>query len=324
MTQLEQRDPSPEKSGWPALPYKTWTDTIETLHLWSQIIGKIRTELSPWVNHSWSVPLYVTPRGLTTSSIPLDTRTLQIDFDFANHTLPIVTSDGGVRTLELRPVTVAEFYGEVMAALESLGIEVSIHVVPNELENPIPFPEDETHGTYEPQQAEAVAGALVQAARVMSEFRAQFTGKVSPVHFFWGSFDLAVTRFSGREAPPHPGGIPNLPDEITREAYSHEVSSCGFWLGNRQAPDPIFYAYAYPTPDGFSEASVKPADAFWLPELGEFALKYEAVRNSDEPDETLHAFLQSTYGAAADLAQWDRKNVEWERGYRPLPKATVE
>jgi hypothetical protein len=243
-----------------------------------------------------------------------------MDFDFVGHALPIITSDGQARTVGLRSITVAAFYEEVFAALEALGIHVSINPVPNELPDPIPFPEDEVHGTYEPNHVAALHGALVQSARVMSEFRAGFIGKVSPVHFFWGSFDLAVTRFSGRTAPPHPGGMPNLPDVVAREAYSHEVSSCGFWLGNRDAPDPIFYAYAYPTPDGFSDAAVQPKDAFWLADLGEFALHYGAVRNSDSPDESLLAFCQSTYEAAADLAHWDRANLEWARGYRPLPR----
>ncbi len=320
MTNFEQNNPKIETAGWPELPHTKWADTIETLHMWFQIVGKIRMELSPWVNHSWSVPLYVTPRGLTTSSIPYGGRTFQIDFDFVSHTLPIVTSDGEVRTVEFRSITVAEFYAEVFAALESMGIRVSIYPLPNEVPNPIPFPKDEVHGTYEPDHAEALQGALVRSARAMSEFRARFTGKVSPVHFFWGSFDLAVTRFSGRKAPPHPGGIPNLPDEVTREAYSHEVSSCGLWAGNREAPDPIFYAYAYPTPEGLSEAAVQPADAFWLSALGEFALPYEAVRNSDSPYEVLQAFFQSAYEAAAELADWDREKLEWERGYRPIPR----
>lgn len=320
MTHSEHQNPRVETSVWPALPHTSWADTIETLHMWSQIVGKVRMELSPWVNHSWSVPLYVTPRGLTTSSIPYDGRTLEIDFDFVNHTLPIVASDGEVRTIQLRSITVAEFYAEVFAALESLGIEISIYPFPNEVPNPIAFPRDETHGTYEPEHAEALRGALVHSARAMSEFRSRFIGKVSPVHFFWGSFDLAVTRFSGRKAPPHPGGIPNLPDEVTREAYSHEVSSCGFWLGNREAPDPIFYAYAYPTPEGFSEATVQPDKAFWLADLGEFALPYEAIRSSDSPDEVLDAFFQTTYEAAANLADWDRESLEWGRGYRPLPR----
>ncbi len=307
-------------AGWPELPHTAWIDTIETLHMWTQIVGKVRMELSPWLNHSWSVPLYVTPRGLTTSSIPYGRGSFQIDFDLIGHALPIVASDGQVQTVRLRSMTVAEFYAEFLSVLNGMGIDVSINTTPNELPDPIPFPRDETHGTYEPDHVAALHGALVQSARVMSEFRAPFIGKVSPVHFFWGSFDLAVTRFSGRTAPQHPGGIPNLPDVVAREAYSHEVSSCGLWFGNREAPDPIFYAYAYPIPDGFSEATVQPKEAFWFSDLGEFVLPYEAVRASGEPDEQLHAFFQTSYEAAAELAQWDRANLEWEPGYRPLPR----
>ncbi len=308
----------PASTAWPELPYNTWADTVETLHMWAQIVGKIRMQLSPWVNHSWSVPLYVTPRGLTTSPIPYGNRTFQMDFDFIGHALPIVTSDGQVQTVALRGKTVKEFYAEVFALLEVMGIRVSINPIPNELPDPIPFPEDDVHRSYEPDHVAALHRALVQAARVMSEFRAAFIGKASPVHFFWGSFDLAVTRFSGRTAPEHPGGMPNLPDAVAREAYSHEVSSCGFWPGNRENPDPIFYAYAYPTPDGFSEAAVRPGNAFWLGEMGEFALPYDAVRRSSSADDDLYTFFQSTYEAAANLAKWDREKLEWERGYRPL------
>ena len=320
MTHNRHNDSEIETAMWPELPYTRWADTLETLHLWSQIIGKIRMELSPWVNHSWSVPLYVTPRGLTTSSIPYGGGAFQIDFDLVGHALSIVTSDGQMQAVELCPKTVSEFHTEVLAVLEGMGIRVSIHPIPNELPDPIPFPEDHVHGSYEPDHVAALHGALVRSARVMNEFRAGFIGKVSPVHFFWGSFDLALTRFSGRTAPPHPGGMPNLPDVVAREAYSHEVSSCGFWPGNREAADPIFYAYAYPTPDAFSEAAVQPKDAFWLADLGEFALPYEAVRGADAPDESLIAFCQSTYDAAAELADWDRESLEWKRGYRPLPR----
>ena len=315
---MTKRENPKEEGPWPELPKLSWADTLETLHMWSQIVGKIRMELSPWVNHSWSVPLYVTPRGLTTSSIPYGGSAFQIDFDFVSHTLPIVASDGGSRTIEHRPVTVAEFYSEVFGALKELGIDATIRPVPSEIPKPIPFPEDEVHGEYNKGQVEALRGALVHCAQAMGEFRARFTGKVSPVHLFWGAFDLAVTRFSGRKAPQHPGGIPNLPDEVTREAYSHEVSSAGFWLGNREAPDPIFYSYAYPTPDGFSESPVQPDKASWLAQMGEFVLPYEVVRSSDSPEDELNGFFQSTYEAAANLANWDRDNLEWKRGYRPL------
>ena len=312
--------PPADASAWPQLPAAEWWDTLETLHLWSQIVGKVRMELSPWVNHSWSVPLYVTARGLTTSPIPYRGLSFEIEFDFVDHVLPIRTSDGRTRPLALEPKSVASFYRELLGTLKELGIDVSIHPMPNELPDPIPFPDDEVHGAYVSRHSRALFDALVQADRVFKEFRAGFTGKCSPVHFFWGSFDLAVTRFSGREAPEHPGGIPFLPDEVTREAYSHEVSSCGFWPGNRDAPDPFFYSYAYPTPDGFPEAAVKPDAAYWLDDLGEFVLPYEAVRATDSPDEALIAFLQSTYAAAANLADWDRDELEWQPGFRPLER----
>ena len=240
MAELKNERAQVNPATWPRLPKESWTDTIETLHMWCQIVGKIRMELSPWVNHSWSVPLYVTPRGLTTSPIPYGDGTFQMDFDFVSHALPIAASSGEVRTVELSSITVAEFYAQVFRALQSLGIEASINPLPCEIPKPIPFPEDEAHGEYNKEHVEALHGALVSSARVMSEFRSRFTGKVSPVHLFWGAFDLAVTRFSGRKAPPHPGGIPNLADEVTREAYSREVSSCGFWIGNREAPEPVF------------------------------------------------------------------------------------
>lgn len=306
------------RAGWPRLPTGTWLDTIETLHLWTQIVGKVRMELTPWINHSWSVPLYPSPRGLTTSAIPCGGGAFEIEFDFVEDALPIRSSDGRSERIELAPMTVADFYEAVVDALRRLDIEVDIHPLPNELPDPIPFPEDDVHGAYDPDHARALWRALLQASRAFTAFRARFIGKASPVHFFWGSFDLAVTRFSGREAPRHPGGIPHLPDEITREAYSHEVSSCGFWPGNRDAPDPIFYAYAYPTPEGYSESSVRPEGAFWLDDLGEFALPYETVRGSPAPDETLEAFLQSTWEAAADLADWDRDALERPAGYHPL------
>lgn len=318
-------DPQPPASAadWPVLPTDAWWDTLETLHLWSQIVGKIRMECSPWVNQSWSVPLYVTARGLTTSPIPYGGLSFEIDFDFVDHVLPIRTSDGRTRSLALEPMSVSQFYRELLGTLRELGIEVSIHTMPNELPDPIPFPDDELHDAYVPEHARALMKALVQSDRVLKGFRARFTGKCSPVHFFWGSFDLAVTRFSGRAAPEHPGGIPFLPDEITREAYSHEVSSCGFWPGNREAPEPFFYSYAYPTPEGYAEAAVEPTAAYWLTDLGEFVLPYEAVRVADSPDDEIDAFLQSTYAAAADLADWDRRNLEWEPGYRPLARRRV-
>jgi hypothetical protein len=304
--------------AWPALPFSEWGDTCETLHMWTQIVGKVRLAQSPWVNQSWHVPLYVTPRGLTTSTIPHGDRLFQIDFDFVADRLPIVSSDGRARVLDLKPKTTAEFYHELLGTLQEMDLPVSIDGSPNEVAEPIPFAEDTVHASYDGEYARRFTRVLVQAHRLMYEFRARFTGKVSPIHFFWGSFDLAVTRFSGRTAPEHPGGIPHLPDAVTREAYSHEVSSAGFWPGNADAPDPIFYSYAYPTPEGFSEVPVQPEGAFWLAELGEFALPYEAVRTSADPDAALMAFLQTTYDGAADLADWDRESLEWPAGYSPL------
>jgi hypothetical protein len=311
------RQPSVSPDVWPELPSTEWTDTLATLHLWTQIVGKTRLTLSPWLNHSWQATLYLTARGLTTSPIPYGGKTFQVDFDFVEHGLSIAASDGSKVGLPLRPQTVAEFYRDFMSKLESIGISVDIHTRPNEIEDPIPFPEDSVHASYEPDQVHLFWGALVQSARVFEAFRARFTGKCSPVHFFWGSFDLAVTRFSGRPAPEHPGGIPNLPDVVTAEAYSQEVSSCGFWPGNAEAPDPIFYSYAYPAPEGFAERPVRPDAAFWLADLGEFVLPYEAVRTAKDPDATLTGFIESTYEAAADLANWNRADFERPVGYTP-------
>jgi Family of unknown function (DUF5996) len=297
-------------SPWPALPFDRWTDTLETLHLWTQIVGKIRMVRSPWINHSWSVPLYVSASGLTTSLVPHGSEGFQLELDFLADELHLTTTTGERRDLALERRTVADFHASVLEAMASVGMPVSIHPVPNELPDPIPFPEDTTHRSYDGDEARALWRALVQASRVLTRFRAGFLGKASPVHFFWGSFDLAVTRFSGATAPPHPGGIPYLPDDVTREAYSHEVTSCGFWPGNREAPTPIFYAYAYPTPEGFAEARVEPDEAFWHSDLGEFALPYDAVRGADDPDRHLLSFLESTHAAGADLAGWDRAALE--------------
>ena len=291
---------------WPALPFADWQDTAATLHMWTQIVGKIRLTLSPWTNHSWHVTLYLTSRGLTTSPIPHGTRTFEINFDFIEHQLRIETSDGNLRTIELKPRSVADFYRAVMKNLDELDLPMTINRLPNEIANPIPFDEDEEHRSYDREQANRFWRVLAQSDRVFKEFRSRFCGKCSPVHFFWGSFDLAVTRFSGRPAPPHPGGIPHLPDAITREAYSQEVSSLGFWPGNAAAPTAIFYSYAYPEPAGFAEAKVQPAAAFYEPKLREFMLPYDAVRTAEKPDEVLLDFAQSTYDAASKLGQWDR------------------
>src|SRR5262245_22327136 len=298
------KDPS---SLWPALPFAEWQDTATTLHMWTQIVGKIRLTLTPWTNHSWHVTLYVTSRGLTTSPIPHGVRTFEITFDFIDHQLRIDTSDGERRTIELKPCSVEDFYRAVMKTLDELHLSVTIHKLPNEIENPIPFDEDEEHRSYDREYANRFWRVLVQSDRVFKEFRSGFCGKCSPVHFFWGSFDLAVTRFSGRQAPPHPGGIPHLPDAITREAYSQEVSSLGFWPGADMMPQAIFYSYAYPEPKGFGEAKVKPAAAAYNSQLKEFVLPYDAVRTAKTPDEALLDFAQSTYDAASTLGKWDRE-----------------
>jgi len=304
---------------WPALPYESWKDSCTTLHLWTQIVGKIRLARTPWVNHGWHVTLYVTPRGLTTSSIPYDERALQIDFDFIDHVLVVQTSDGAERRLALEPRPVAAFHDALMAALAELDMPVRIHGRPNEVADPIPFRDDRAHAAYDPEFAQRFWRVLLQADRVFKQFRARFLGKVSPAHFFWGSFDHAVTRFSGRTAPPHPGGIPNLPDAVTREAYSHEVSSAGFWPGGGPIDYAAFYSYAYPTPDGFATAPLRPAAAFFHDQMGEFILPYEAVRTAAAPDEVLLDFLQTTYEAAANAANWDRAALEAPPGGpRPL------
>ena len=305
---------------WPALPYEAWKDTCTTLQLWTQIVGKIRLTKTPWTNHSWHVALYVTPRGLTTSPIPYDGRAFQIDFDFIDHVLLIQTSDGATRRLALEARSVAEFHDALMAALAALDIRVRIHGRPNEVADPIPFRDDRAHAAYDANYAQRFWRVLLQADRVFKQFRTRFLGKVSPVHFFWGSFDHAVTRFSGRTAPPHPGGIPNLPDAVTREAYSHEVSSAGFWPGGGGVDYPAFYSYAYPTPTGFAAAPVRPEAAFFHERLGEFILPYDAVRTAPAPDAMLLEFLQTTYEAAADGANWDRAALEYDaRGPRPAP-----
>jgi hypothetical protein len=281
-----------------------------TLHMWTQIVGKIRLTLSPWTNHSWHVTLYVTSRGLTTSPIPHGSDTFEMQFDFIDHELLIDKSDGARRKLELKPQSVAEFYRMVMKTLNDLGLSVTINTMPNEIENPIPFDQDEQHRSYQAEYANRFWRVLVQSDRVFKEFRSRFCGKCSPVHFFWGSFDLAVTRFSGRQAPPHPGGVPHLPDAITREAYSQEVSSLGFWPGNAAAPTPIFYSYAYPEPPGFAEAKIQPQAALYEPKLREFILPYDAVRTAESPDAVLLDFAQSAYDAASKLGKWDREALE--------------
>jgi hypothetical protein len=290
---------------WPELPYPGWRDTLATLHMWTQIVGKIRLSQSPWLNHSWHATLYVTPRGLTTGPVPNGQRIFSIDFDFIDHTLVVSTCDGGVDRLLLEPRATADFYSELMKTLERLQLPVAIHASPNEVADAIPFAEDHKHRDYDAEAVNRFWRALLQADRVFRQFRAEFAGKASPVHFFWGSFDLAVTRFSGREAPDLPAGMPNLPLWVAQEAYSHEVSSAGFWPGNDDYPEAIFYSYAYPAPDKFANARIEPAQASWSTQLSEFVLPYEAVRTARDPDEALLAFLRTTFDAAARLADWD-------------------
>ena len=298
---------------WPGLRYEDWRDTALTLQLWTQIVGKVRLALTPWVNHSWHVTLYVTARGLTTSPIPVGNEILDVEFDFIAHQLSLRTSGGEEQTLALEPRPVAEFYREFLRLLEEMGVAVRINEMPNEMADPIPFSSDFQHRSYDAGAAHAFWRLLVQADRLFRQFRTSFLGKVSPVHFFWGSFDLAVTRFSGRSAPLHPGGVPSLPDDVAREAYSHEVSSAGFWPGNDAFPTAAFYSYAYPEPRGFREREVS-AGAYFDEKLGEFILPYETVRTAADPDGMLLDFLNSTYAAAADAGRWDRASLECEPG----------
>ena len=296
--------------AWPELPTAAWRDTYETLHLWTQIIGKIRLARTPWLNHSWHVALYVTARGLTTSPIPDGAGIFQIDLDFIDHVLRISTSGGAQRTFALAGNSVSSFYASVIAALAELGIRVAIDEMPNELPEPIRFSQDNRHASYDPDAVRRFFQILASADRVFKQFRTGFLGKASPVHFFWGSFDLAVTRFSGRRAPRHPGGVPHLSDDVACEAYSHEVSSAGFWPGSGAIDYPAFYSYAYPELPGFRTARVRPGAAFFSEGLSEFILPYDAVRNAAQPDQALLEFLQSTYEAAADAAKWDRDALE--------------
>ncbi len=306
---------------WPALPLQAWEATYATLHRWMQIVGKIRLRYSPWVNHSWHATLYVTASGLSTSPIPYDTRTFQIDLDFIRHELIVLVADGTSGRFPLQPQSVASFYGRLMDELARLGLPAEIVKTPNELPDVIPFDRDDLHSAYDQEHAHRFWRVLVQSDRVFKRFRSRFIGKCSPVHFFWGAPDLAVTRFSGRPAPTHPGGVPHLPDWVTRDAYSHEVSSCGFWPGGGPIAYPAFYAYAYPEPNGFALARVAPEPAFYSPDLKEFILAYDVVRVADRPDDVLLDFLQTTYEAAADLARWDRPALERAEG-PPIAPAT--
>lgn len=307
-------------TGWPILDWPAWRETALHLQLMTQIAGKVRIALTPWLNHGWHVPLYVTPRGLGTSPIPSEAGPFEIDFDFRDHVLRIATASGETRMLPLQPGTIADFHASLMAALAELGIAVRIATLPNEFPDPVRFPDDHAERPYDRAAVEAFHAALCRVDHAFKTFRTGFLGKASPVHFFWGSFDLAVTRFSGRAAPPHPGGVPGLPDAVTREAYSHQVSSAGFWPGSDAYPRAAFYSYAYPSPEGFADAKVRPEAARFDPALGEFLLDYDAVRTAPDPEAALSAFLQSTYDAAADLAQWDRAALECAPGVPRRPR----
>src|SRR6185437_3912583 len=299
-----------------------WADTAATLQLWTQVVGKVRLALTPWLNHSWHVALYVTARGLTTGPMPADGRTLEIEFDFIDHVLWLRTGDGQFRQIMLKPTPVAEFYADVMIALEELGIAVKISTMPCEIADCIPFDRDTKHSSYDADYANRFWRVLATAHDVMAHFRTGFLGKSSPVHFFCGSYDLAVTRFSGRRAPRHPGGVPHLPDSVAREAYSHEVSSAGFWPGGGAIDYPAFYSYAYPEPPGFRAAKVRPDGAFFSEALGEFVLPYDAVRTASNPDRALLDFLESTYEAAANAAKWDRAALECAPGKPGVVRVT--
>lgn len=291
--------------AWPALPFEDWRATCDTLHMWTQIVGKVRLALAPHVNHWWQVPFYVGARGLTTTAVPYRDRSFEIEFDFIDHVLTIRTCEGRAKTLPLQPRSVATFYAEFMAALAELGIEVHIWTMPQEFEDPIPFDRDNTHASYEREPVERFWRVMRSVDAVLQEFRGRFLGKSSPVHFFWGSFDLCVTRFSGRRAPPMPQA-----DKVTQEAYSHEVSSVGWWPGDATTPYPSFYAYASPEPNGFGAATVRPAASFYAKDAGQFRLKYDDVRSAASPRQALLDFCQSTYEAAATLAAWNRGDLD--------------
>jgi hypothetical protein len=312
---------SESKNGWPVLPYADWAETCTALHLWSQIVGKYRLAHAPWVNHSWQATLYVTPRGLTTGMVHDGTTSIALTFDFHEHAL-IGETQGARERFPLEAMSVADFLNRTTALVGRLGGRMEIHGAPNEIPDAKPFADDTAPRPYDHEAVERFHRALVEIDRVFTRFRTGFLGKVSPVHLFWGSFDLAVTRFSGRKAPPHPGGVPALPDAVTREAYSHEVSSAGFWPGGGGVDEPMFYSYAYPVPGGFANRPVEPAAARFDQTLGDFLLPYEAVRQSPDPEEALMRFLQSSYEAAAETAGWDRPSLECSFG-TPLVPRTV-
>lgn len=305
-----QQETKSSSADWPILNFNEIQDTLETLHQWIQIIGKIRLRTMPWQNHSWHCALYVTATGFSTHSIPYQGTTFQIDFDFKTHQLHIHCANTDSYAIKLEDKTVADFYNEVFQGLTQIGVDVHIHAKPNEMDPAIPFEKNTINKTYVPEAATSIWKAMMRANDVFNRFRTEFIGKASPVHLFWGAFDLAVTRFSGNPAPLHPGGMPNMPLDVMQEAYSQEVSSAGFWLGSRDSPLPVFYAYAYPTGEGFGSQKVEPSAAFFSEEMGEFFLKYEGVRAAKDPEATLYAFLQSTYEAAVNTSQWDRAMLE--------------
>jgi len=311
--------------AWPELPYAAWKDSCATLQLWTQIVGKIRLTQTPWLNHSWHVVFYVTARGLSTSSIPYGERSFELNFDFLDHQLHLSTSDGERKTLDLYPRSVAEFYAELMRALAELGLDIRIDELPNEIADAIPFSQDKVHASYDRDFVQRFLRVLQQSARVLEHFRTSFLGKCSPVHFFWGSFDLAVTRFSGRRAPKFSGAgsVPNMPEAVVLDAYSDEVSSAGFWPGGQGIDYPAYYSYASPAPEGFASAKVRPPEAAWNPDLSQFLLPYDAVRTAADPDAALMAFLTSTYEAAATLGKWDRAALECALGVPGVPRKVV-
>jgi hypothetical protein len=310
-------------SAWPALPYGEWRETCTALHIWSQIVGKYRLAHTPWVNHSWHATLYVTPRGLTTGPVPDGDKLITLAFDFYDHTLVGESADAR-ESVSLDAMSVADFLDRTAVMVTSLGGHFDIYGTPNEMEDAVPFDQDKAVRPYDRLAVQRFHQALMRIDRVFSRFRTSFLGKVSPVHLFWGSFDLAITRFSGRPAPLHPGGIQGLPDAVTREAYSHEVSSVGFWPGGGGVEEAMFYSYAYPTPDGFADRPVSPAAARFDQSLGAFLLPYEAVRTSENPEAELMRFLQSTYAAAADAAKWDRPALECAIGIPRVPRSIAQ
>ncbi|MGN6603810.1 MAG: DUF5996 family protein [Ginsengibacter sp.] len=298
------------QQSWPVLSYEKSKDTFETLHMWTQIVGKIKLAILPWINHSWHITLHISPTGLTTENIPFKDGSFRIDFDLQQHQLKIIKSSGELRSFSLKGISVADFNEKIFALLDELDIHIKIKPVPVEIANPIPFKEDKIHATYDEEAVKAFHEALILIQKVFLNFRSGFKGKASPIHFFWGSFDLALSFFSGRRAPKHPGGVPGLPDRVAEEAYCREVSSAGFWTGNEMLPEPAFYCYLYPEPEGYKTAQVSPKEGYYNSTLGEFILPYSSVQKSADPEKMLLQFLKTTYAVGADLAKWDRKILE--------------